>query len=455
MAEETNKDGTTGFPDVEKNNEQVKRQLESQDISGQSNTPAPDVTKQTGDVLDSLLKDAEKKATPTPEDEAAKKAAEEKAAADKEAAEKLSTEDKAAADKKAADDAAASKKVDELFKGSPSLPPNASPKSTEAFAAIKIKAAQEITSLGQKIDDLTKKVAEYEQKLKNPVPQEIEKELTDLRNWRAKLDIDADPKFKQFDKAVSESQEFIYAQLRKSPVISDEVIAEIKKHGGPEKVKLDKIFDAIKDPTIQKMVESKVADIEMSLFQKEQAIKAAKENVSQYVSQRQKEYEQSATRHLSDTEARLGEILPKLSFLQEKVVDGKADEATRKSAEEYNQFVKETNGYIAAAIKDDSAEMRAVQIAGLAKLLYLQREAPIKDARITALEKELKDANEKVERFKNASVSRLRESAVPPNGKTPEAKPTEKDIFNTHAADALDNLAKKVTEERERARSGA
>lgn len=335
------------------------------------------------------------------------------------------------------------KRADELFKDSPSLPANASPKSNEAFSSVKLKAAQEISALEATVEKQKKEIADFQAKLKNPVPEEVTRELNDHRQWRAKLDVETDPKFKEFDKKVSEAQEFIYSQLRKSPAITPEVIEKIKSYGGPENVNLEKIFESMKDPTIQRMVESKVADIEMAKFGKEQAIKSTKENISQYLTERQKQWEESATAHNTATQTQLDQLTGKLEWLKEKPDDA-----------EHNKFVAEVQGHIKNGLQDDSPEMRAIMLAGMAQLLYLQR---VHEGAKSNLESERKsheetkklltEATAKLDKFKNASVSRLRESAAPPGGRLPEAK---KDVDFRPASQALDDIAKQVVEERQR-----
>lgn len=449
-------DQQTGFPDAGENNKKVADQLASQDINGQSN--APEVHKATGDVLDALLKEKEQAASQG--DEAAKKAAEEKAAADKKAAEEKAQAEKDAQDpakvaaKAEADKAAAAEKAkaEDLFKDSPSLPPNASPKSAEAFATIKIKAAQEISSRDQRIAELEAEKKALEEKAANPVTPEIERELKSLREWQAKLDVEIDPKFKEYTKSIETDREFIYAQLRKSPKVTDEVIERIKKHGGPENVLMDKIFTEIGDKTIQTLVESKIAAIETAKFNRDQAIKAAKENINGYMTERQKQAEQAATRHNDDTKTILEkDLLPKLDYLKPQTVKPGADDATRKSVEAHNKWVNETLGLVNAALADDSPDMRAVMIVGMAQLLHLKPQLKSAQDRVAALEKEVAEKDKMIAEFKGASVSRLRESAVPPGGKLPEAKQTENDIFNTRATDALDKIAAGIQEERARA----
>lgn len=451
MAEEiTPKTDSTGFPDVSKNNADVAAALIDQ---GKVST-TPDVNAETGDALDALLKQktgADDEALKEKEEadaKAAAKAAEDEAAKNDPAKQ---AEAKAAADKIEAD----KKRADDIFKDSPPLPPNSSPKASEAFSTVKVRAAQEISAREQEIEKLKKEKQELETKLSAPVSDEITKELESLREWRSKLDVDVDPKFKEYEKTISTSREFIYAQLRKSPVVTDEVIAEIKKHGGPENVSMVKLFEKIGDPTIQRLVDAKVGDIEMAKFNRDQAIKAAKENLSGYMDERKKQWESAASKHNDDTEAVLKQHLPKLDYLTPKQVPAGADEATKKAVEAHNASVKETTGYVQAALKDDSPDMRAVMIIGMAQLLHIKPQLEAANARVGVLEKELKEAQEKIVKFKGASVSRLRESASPPGGKLPETKPTDHETFHGDARSALDKIRDQVVQERERKSAAA
>jgi hypothetical protein len=445
--------------DPSKNNADVAAKLKDQDISGKS--MAPNVSANPENVLDAMMKEAESKASEndvdaqkTADEKAAadKKAADEKAAAEKDAADPAKVAEKAAAEKAAADKVEAEKKkAEDIFKDTPSLPPNASPKSAEAFATVKIKAAQEISAREAKIAELEAAKKELEAKVANPVPPEVEQELKSLREWRARLDVDIDPKFKEHDKTIDSAREFIYAQLKKSPQIGDDVIEKIKKLGGPDQIQMDKLFESLGDKTAQRLIESKLADIEHTKFNKEQAIRAAKENISGYMQERQKAVEAGAIQHNTDTEVELKKHLPKLDYLQKKDVPAGADEATKKAIAEHNASVDQTTGYVQAALKDDSPEMRAVMIIGMSRLLHIQPQLVAANARVADLEKQLKEATDKIAAFKGASVSRLRESAVPPGGKLPEAKQNEKDIFHTRATDALDKIAESIQAERARA----
>lgn len=461
-----------GFADPAKNNADVAQKLLAQDISGQS--MAPTANTDTSSALDALAekKAKEKEGGGDPNvqpkgDDAAAKAAADKAAADKAAADKAAA-DKAAADKAAkggtppADDAAAKaaaeaaekakaddevkKKADEIFKDAPSLPPNASPKSSEAFSTVKIKAAQEISAREQKIAELEKKLKEATEKLKDPVPAETAKELEELRSFRARLDVEADPKFKSFDKEVEQTREFIYAQLKKSPVVSDDTIEKIKKIGGPEMVDLGKLFEAIKDPALQAIVERKITDIEQTKWKKEELVKSTKANISQYLKERQTAYEQAVNGHQKATSDIYDQLASKLDWMKEKKADDKTD---AKVAEEHNKFVAEIKQQIDIAKTDDSPEMRAILLASMAQLLNLQRVHEATKASDTAkiadLQKQLDEANSKIERFKSASVSRLREGGAAPNSKP---TPPKEQTLNTHTGDALDKIRDQIMQQK-------
>lgn len=432
----------SGFPDVAANNDEVKRKLEDQ---GADRHSTPDDLKPASDALDEIAKsiaaEKEKKKTApevTPEVEPAKKA---------DSAPEVDPEAEAAAAKEAAEREAAAKRAEEFFKGSPTLPPGASPKSSEAFSAIKVKAAQEIAARERERDEALARAAELEAKLANGPDPEVLKELEDHRTWRAKLDVEFDPKFKEFDKQVKANHDFIYAQLSRSPAITKETIEQIKKYGGPENVNLEKIFAAINDPTTQRLVEAKVADIEMAKFNKEQAIKAAKENVAQYQEAQQKAYQENAGAHNRATEQHFSQLTTKLPWFAEKPVDPKADEPTRKAAEAHNAFLKDTKVQLQAALKDDSAEMRAIMLTGMAQLLHVQHVRAAEKAELEGLKKQLAEANTKLEKFTKASVSRLRETGAPASGAS-IPKPKADFDFTTPAADALDNIAKQIMQER-------
>jgi hypothetical protein len=339
----------------------------------------------------------------------------------------------------------AQRKADELFKDTPGLPPNSSVKASEAFTAIKVKAAQEIAERDQKLQEAQAKLKELEAKANAPIPDEITKELDSLREFRAKLDVETDPKFKAFDTKVNEVNEFIYAQLKRDPAITDAVIEDIKKYGGPGKVKMEKILDALEDPAIKRIVDSKLADIETISFEKQQAIKKAKENVREYLSEREKEFSEMAVSHNTTTKKTLENLASQIPWLNPVKVESTADEAAKKAAEAHNNYAAAMRKELDIAINDDSPEMRATLLLGMVNAFRIEESYKVlkttSEAKIAELTKSLDGANATINRLRSAGANRLRESAAPAGG-LPEVKPAPADQFNVSAADALDRLRK-------------
>lgn len=346
----------------------------------------------------------------------------------------------AAAQKKAEDDAIAAR-ADEIFKDAPGLAPNASERSGAAFKAVKLQAARDISRLEAEKAEVAKKLAEAEAKLQNPIPPEVDQELKALREFRAKLDLEADPKFKVFDQEISEANEFIYAQLRKSPVVTDEVIADIKKLGGPENVNMEKILSAVQDPLIRRLVEGKQAELAIIAHNKSKAIESNKGNISKYIEDREKEWQQASTEHNTRTKQNIESLAAKIEWLNAKPVDAKADEPTKKAIEAHNQYATAMRKELELAMSDDSPEMRATLLIGMVNLFRLQSSYENLQKTFNDQKTELEATKESLAKLKNASVSRLRNSSAPT---TPTVDPKKANTpnFNESAAEAMDRMRK-------------
>ena len=444
--------------DAAAHNAEIAAKLAAQDIMGQS--AAPEFNSDTGDTLDKLAAQVrpDPEAAKAAEEAAAAKAAEEaaaKAAADPAAAK--AAEEAAAAAKKAEDEAAAKKaedaealkRADEVFKDAQKLAPNASQKSADAFRDIKVRAVRELAALQAKLDEATKQIEEVKKQSSQPTAEQLakEKELEEHRQWRAKLDVEADPKYKEYDKTIESSREFIYAQLKKHPVVTDAVIAEIKKYGGPDKVDLSKIFAAINDGTTQDIVKAKLAAIAEADYNKTQALVAIKTNISQYLQDKQTEQERLNTAQLEETKKELSTLFSQLDWTKPVQAAANATPEEKKAAETHNKFVEDTKAQLEEGMKDNSPRTKAILLTGLAQLFNLQKVHETLKETNAALEKEVKELRDWKDRVKKAGTSRLNESNAPANGVTPAPKP--QNIFTTPTTDALDAAAKQVMEARQ------
>lgn len=437
MANDTPSTGILNPQQVLDNNNKIAATVKNQGIDDLAAAGPDDVTIGNSNAsLDELMKKAE---------EDAKKAAEEVIVEKKpEVVSPPAKPDESPSQPSAED--LAKKKADDLFKDLPSLPPNASPKSHEAFATIKIKAAQDISTRDEQIGKLQKELEDLKKTSANPTPEQLEtdKELKELRAWRQRLDIDFDPAFKTFDSKIEKIREFIYAQLRKSPAIDESVIESIKKYGGPENVEFKKIWEKAGDDRLQRLVEGQLSELEKIAFEKQQAIINAKGNLENYLSDRQKQLQGLSVSHQTSTQTELNSMLNSLEWWKTQTAKSDADETAKKLVEDHNKFLTEAQQQVKEALTDDSPKMRAILITGTLQLFNLQRVHAQLTAQYKALDEAFKDVSTKYEKVKNSGKSRLEQSQAPSSGALPQPR---KDTFNVRADDALDAIAKQVTEE--------
>lgn len=435
--------------DIAANNADVKAKLEGQDINGQRNAPDDNLFGNTGEALDNLRKEVAKPEDEAPADD--KTVVQPKGDDEKAKAEAASTLDKSASDKPVSDKPAAeAPKGDDPFKDI-SLPPGARPKSGEAFGILKEKAKQEIESREKEIARLKSEVESRDAKLKDPVPAELQAELKTLREFRAKFDIEADPKFASFDQTAEQAREFIYSQLKQNPNLASDTVDLIKKYGGPENVKMEKIFEAMQDSQAAELIKSQLSAIALAKFNKEQAQNTAKKNVAAYIQERQQEFEKGRTSHNDSTKAELSKLREQLPWMAKQTADNKATDEQKKAVEGHNAFVEDVNKQLEAAIQDDTPHMRAVMLAGMAQLFFVRNRYTELKAHAEALEKSNSELTTKLEKFKGASVSRLDKSAAAKDGTPALKSDKETDIFSQRAGDALDSIRARVLQEQARA----
>lgn len=445
-------DGGAGG-DATTNNDEVARKLAAQDIAG--NLTDQSGIKPAEDALDELAKQAEEEAkkkadaaaagAPKVEPKPAGAPDPQKTVPDTETPEAKAAREKSEAEAKEIE--AVKKKADEIFKDAPALAPNAAPKSHEAFAAVKVQAARDIGKLQAEKEALAKENAELKKNTGKP-PAEFEalqKELKETREKLAKFDVEADPKFKEFDGRITRAQDFVYDMLKRVPNVDDKVIEDIKKLGGPQRLNIEKFFEGINDPTTKQLVMSKVADILTIEYEKKGAIRAAQGNIEQYLKDREGEAAKASETRVSQTTSELDKVLPNFDWFKAKPVDTGTDEE-KKAATEYNTFLETTKAEMASAIADDSPQMKAVLVAAYGQFVNIRRLYEAQKSEVETLKKENTALNDKFEKLKRAGASRLKESSAPTDGKT-NIQPKQ-DVFNTRAADALDAHAKSIMEQR-------
>jgi hypothetical protein len=173
--------------------------------------------------------------------------------------------------------------------------------------------------------------------------------------------------------------------------------------------------------------------------------------LSKYLEERQQELSKADQSRQKEAVGMAEGFLGRLDWFAEKKIEAGADEAAKKAAEDHNVFLKELKPQLAAALQEDSPEMKATMVTGLAKLFYLQRQLPALEAALAEKTKALEEITAKWEAVKRSSQSRLNESQAPSGG-IPQIK-KDADI-NARPADALDDIARRVMEARSQAAAG-
>lgn len=414
----------------------------------------PSTDPESSVALDDLLKkatgeEAEKKeeeaaaAKKAEDDAAAKKKADDEAAKKKDVdlpalgddAEKKKANDDAAVKKKADDEAAAAKRDD--FDAI-ELPPHSKPKATESFEKVKTLARERITAATKERDELREKLTKAEEAAKGGLSAEHKKELEELRSFRQKMDVEADPSFKQWDTKIAENIASVTAKL-KAHGFTDEHFKQIEKLGGIAQVDWEGLGEKL-PANLRKYIENKVFENDDLAEKKKASVEVAKKNAGEFLATRQKESEVSSETFSKEATAEFETFVPKMEWLAEKTAAKDAKPEEKAAIDAHNALVKEVRADVADAIADNTPRMRAILAVGWAQLKKLRVEhaamAAQKDAKISTLEKELAEKVEHLDKIKKSSTTRLRDSSAP-DGKV---KPAAKNDVSEHGSDALDRL---------------
>lgn len=390
-------------------------------------------------------------------DEAAKKAAEEariseeaKEKADSEAA-KVKADADAAKVKADADAKLAAGGTPPISENPPKdkyedivLPPYTKPKAAEAFATVKNLAREQAAADAKIIAELTaeKEKLTEASKAAGKLSPEVEKELEELRAFRAGLDVEADPKFKEWDVKVNENVDSIYSKL-KSAGVADEVITKIKEMGGPGEVEWDSLSDKL-PAQVKRYIEGKLFENEDLIERKKRALETAKSKAAEYVKSKAEASVNEVAARRKGVESKVAELSPKIEWLQEKKAAADAKPEDKAAVDAHNKRVVEIRATMNEAIENDSPEMKGLLILGIAQLQRVNGELEAlkasSAAEKTVLETKLKEVTEKLDKIKKSGTPRISTSAPAPGT---EVKPAKVDYSEDSSA-ALDRQLKEA-----------
>lgn len=325
------------------------------------------------------------------------------------------------------------------------LPPHTKPKTAESFANVKNLARTKIAAIEKERDEQKARADKAEEAAKKaPTPEET-KELEELRAFRRKVDVEADPSFKEFDTKSTRNVDMIYSKLEASG-FDKETIAKIKEMGGPASVNWDDLESKGKIPTsLRRYVQGKLFENDDLKEQKKLAIDAAKKNADEYLKNREAEMAKSEDDLVQETAKEWDGLKPKVDWLVKQEITDKMKPEEKALAEEHNKLVEGIETDLKDALQDTSPRMKALLIAGYAvgrKMSWeFTRLKTATDAKIASLTKDLEAANSRLERIKGASPGRVNSSA-------PAATPAKKVTASSHvhATDRGDHLDQLLAE---------
>jgi hypothetical protein len=410
----------------------------------------PSAVADTGSALDALFKESVPDTDKAAADEvaAAEKAAAEKAAADKAAADKAEAEKAAAAAAPPATPAPGAKPTetppapvkDDFDKIE--LPPHTKPAVNQSFDALKKASRERVAAVEKEREELRTKLAELEGR--PAVDPKIEQELKELREFRQKLDVEADPTFKEYVEEIKTNDESIFSKLKEVGA-SEEVLTKMRTIGTKD-LDWDSILEKL-PPVARRYVENKLAVNEDLAEQRSRAVDEAKKNASEFLAEREKKNTQSELAHYAAAETHFGKVSTQLPWFKVQKAEATATPEEKAAIEEENKFFLKTQSAVKEMLADPSPEMRAIATLGYAQMLRLQAEIPAIVAEHTAekkaladevatLKAQLKEKEDFIARVKSSSRTSLRESSAPSNPNSVASQPT----IGEHGSTALDRL---------------
>jgi hypothetical protein len=261
--------------------------------------------------------------------------------------------------------------VDALFKKDPAAPApdakpdpfddvklrsDASPKTRETFDVLKKKARDEIAAAQARADQLSKDLEAAQKNTIPPdkLPEPIEAELKELREFRATFDIERDPQFQQkYDSRKESNNEAVYGTLR-AHGLRDDQIELLKKMGDSERV--DAIGDLLeKIPHTSRLkVQAKLAENISLEDQRGQELSEARSKADQILKDRKEAPSKQVESFYKEVESHAKSLISSVDFLSVAEVSSSTPAAERQRIEAQNKEAAKLQGLFVKVLADES-----------------------------------------------------------------------------------------------------
>lgn len=308
---------------------------------------------------------------------------------------------------------------------------DASDKTKTTFEDLKRSAREREAKARADADAAKKEAAELKQKLeeasKKSAPEGYEKELQELREFRATFDAERDPAFnKKFEERRERNNTTIFETLKRNG-LKDDVIDKVKALPYDQQVDQISRWAEKLQHRDRLAVNGRLADNENVEADRQAALAEVKSKATELLAKKGEAPARSQEAFVQEAVATLKPVLPKLEFLHPKDIPATATPKEKADLEKHNAGAIESQKLLLGFLQDDSAKSRS--LLALAGIL-----APRYRAELQTVKAELEAARKELGSIREAGrLSKTSRSSGTAAGAAPKV-----DVFNTTADDAME-----------------
>jgi hypothetical protein len=317
------------------------------------------------------------------------------------------------------------------------LPPHTSQKAADSFNLIKQKAKEQVAAKENEIAELKTKLSEFETKA--TVTPEEKSELEELRKFRASVEIEKDPKFREeFTSKITENNSTIYKVLQDAGM-KEEQIETIKKFGGPTKLtNWDDIYEHLSSSQ-KRIVDGRLNDNDRLERDQKLKLEAAKQDVDKYLEQRDVSSKTRIEQESKAIQDNANEMLQQIDWAVRQDIPKDATPEQKKKIEEQNKYIETQIDTLKQLLVDRSPANHATLAVGTIQALHFRKQLDSQKGELETLRQQNKELSTKLQKIRKSGASAHKGSAP-----QQRVKPVDVDPFNQSAEDALDALRSEV-----------
>jgi hypothetical protein len=296
------------------------------------------------------------------------------------------------------------------------FPDNASKKAADSFNALKKASSERIAAAEAKTQKAIEETQALRDKLGGKAPEEVvqqldilEKEVSELRNFKKALDVENSAAFEVFDKRIQRNTDAVCDKLVEWG-LSKENAGRIKSIG---LTKLGAWWEKINEhltPAQRQYVERRIAEVESAEIERTDAVKEAKADADNFLKKQAKDVEKASEATDRARKEYADQLMREATWLKYPELDPKATpeqkEAFEKSLPESKKFVDSLREKVNAALGDTSPETHAALAFGNAMSFYLTAHVQFLQKELKAAEDNLKSTSDELAKIKKSSRGR-------------------------------------------------